>query len=90
VAFSYHQLGRIAEQQCDFERSGQRFIKALLGFICCNDSHNLSIAVRNYILLHQKADEANQAELTQQWQQAGLDEKIVPLEILITESDRES
>lgn len=74
AAISYHQLGRIAEEQRDFAGAGAWFLKAIGLFHKFNDPHSLAMAMRNFARTLQSADQPTRTILRQQWQQAGLDQ----------------
>ena len=82
AASTYAQLGVLEKTQQHWLKAGQWLIKGGLAFMNTNDAHSTGRVIRHYLDLLNLAGENHERELTQLWQQSGLEENIAPLDQL--------
>ena len=67
AAITYHQLGIIAQEQRDFPRSADFYLKALKTFADANDPYSLLITIRSYARLLHDAAGTERNQLRETW-----------------------
>ncbi|MEH6876358.1 MAG: hypothetical protein V7849_18410, partial [Candidatus Competibacter sp.] len=72
AASTYSGLGVLAGVQNHFVESGRWLVRAIVGFSHQHDSHEIERNVNNFLIIYKEAPPADQAQLRQMWEEAGL------------------